>query len=37
MSDGFGWNFWGFFVLAAAWCVAYFVWAWWANRNERRG
>lgn len=35
MSDGFGWSFWGFFVLAALWCAAYFVWAVWANRRDR--
>ncbi len=35
MNDGFSWNFWGFFVLAAGWCAAYFLWAWWANRRNR--
>lgn len=34
MGNGFGANFWGFFVLAAAWCVVYFVWAVAANRRE---
>lgn len=34
MNDGFGWNFWGFFVLAAGWCVAYFVWAVRRNRSD---
>lgn len=34
MDSGFGASFWGFFVLAAAWCVAYFAWAIAANRRE---
>ncbi len=40
--SGFGWNFYGFFLFAAAWIVAYFVWAKWMaardrRRNEERG
>ncbi len=35
MNDGFGWNFWAFFLVAGVWCVAYFVWAIWANRRDR--
>lgn len=25
--NGFGWSFYGFFIAAAVWIVAYFVWA----------
>jgi hypothetical protein len=25
--NGFGWSFYGFFIAAAAWIAAYFVWA----------
>jgi hypothetical protein len=25
--SGFGWNFYGFFLFAAAWVAAYFAWA----------
>ena len=32
---GLGWNFWGFFLVAAVWCAAYFVWALRANRRDR--
>lgn len=35
MSSGLGWNFWGFFVVAALWCGGYFAWALWANRRDR--
>lgn len=35
MSQGFGWSFYGFFVIAALWCLLYFAWAVWANRRER--
>ena len=31
---GFGWNFYGFFVAAAVWVAAYFLWAYCANRRE---
>ncbi len=38
---GFGWNFYGFFLFAAAWIAAYFAWARWMARREaspgRRG
>lgn len=34
MEPGFGANFWGFFVMAALWCVAYFAWAVWTNRRD---
>jgi len=34
MDSGFGANFWGFFVLAGAWCVVYFAWAIAANRRD---
>ena len=34
MSEGFGWSFYGFFVVAAAWCVVYFVWAVRKNAQE---
>jgi len=30
---GFGWSFYGFFLVAALWIAAYFAWAWWANRR----
>jgi hypothetical protein len=36
---GFGWSFYGFFVLAVLWLAAYFVWAARAaarDRDERR-
>jgi hypothetical protein len=33
---GFGWSFYGFFLAAAAWLAAYFVWAWRAGRRDRR-
>ena len=28
---GFGWNFYGFFVAAAVWVIAYNIWAWAMN------
>lgn len=31
---GFGWNFYGFFLVAALWVLTYFVWARWQNRKE---
>lgn len=34
MSPGFGWSFYGFFVVAALWCLAYFAWAVWKNRGD---
>ena len=30
---GFGWSFYGFFLVAALWVAAYFAWARWANRK----
>lgn len=33
---GFGWNFYGFFLVAAVWVLAYYVWAHWQNREETR-
>jgi hypothetical protein len=33
-TEGFGWSFYGFFVAAAAWVTAYFVWAAWAGRRR---
>jgi hypothetical protein len=36
MTVGFGWNFYGFFIAAAAWIVCYFVWAFAVNARERR-
>lgn len=32
---GFGWSFYGFFLLAGVWVLAYFLWAFWANRRDR--
>lgn len=32
--NGFGWNFYGFFIVAAAWLSLYFVWAWWAGAKD---
>jgi hypothetical protein len=31
--NGFGWSFYGFFLAAAAWLAAYFLWA---RREARR-
>ena len=31
---GFGWNFYGFFLFAAAWIAVYFGWARWMERRE---
>lgn len=36
MSEGFGWNFYGFFLAAACWLGCYFLWAWYASRRDRR-
>lgn len=36
MNDGFGWSFYGFFVMAALWCVVFNVWALRKNAQERR-
>jgi hypothetical protein len=33
---GFGWSFYGFFVAAAVWLLAYFLWAFSAAARERR-
>jgi hypothetical protein len=33
--NGFGWNFYGFFLAAGAWLVCYFLWAWRAASRER--
>jgi hypothetical protein len=35
MSGGFGWPFYGFFIAAILWNVAYFVWARAAARRDR--
>jgi hypothetical protein len=32
---GFGWSFYGFFIAAGVWLVAYFAWAWHAGRTRR--
>jgi hypothetical protein len=34
--NGFGWNFYGFFLAALAWLVAYFLWAWRASADDTR-
>lgn len=31
---GFGGNFYGFFLVAAVWVLAYYVWARWQNNRE---
>jgi hypothetical protein len=33
---GFGWSFYGFFFMAVAWIVGYFVWAFAADARDRR-
>jgi hypothetical protein len=33
---GFGWSFYGFFVLAAVWLAAYFLWAVRAAARDRK-
>jgi hypothetical protein len=33
---GFGWNFYGFFIAAAAWVAIYNVWAWWVDARRSR-
>ena len=32
--NGFGWNFYGFFIAAATWLGLYFVWAWWVSAKD---
>jgi hypothetical protein len=32
---GFGWSFYGFFIVAAVWLLLYFVWAMAADARER--
>lgn len=32
--SGFTWSFYGFFLVAALWMVAYFVWAWRAAARD---
>jgi hypothetical protein len=32
---GFGWNFYAFFIAAAAWVILYNLWAWRLNRSGR--
>lgn len=32
--NGFGWNFYGFFIAAAAWLGLYFVWAKWVSAKD---
>jgi hypothetical protein len=34
--NGFGFNFYGYFIFAACWVAAYFAWAWSVNTRERR-
>jgi len=34
---GFGWSFYGFFLVAVLWITAYFVWAVAADTRDRRG
>jgi hypothetical protein len=33
--EGFGWNFYAFFLYAGAWVLGYFMWAFRANRRDR--
>jgi hypothetical protein len=33
--NGFGWNFYGFFLVGVVWCILYFIWAQWMTRRER--
>ncbi len=33
---GFGWNFYGFFLFAALWVCAYFLWIFYINKKEKR-
>ncbi len=33
--DGFGWNFYGYFVFSGAWIAVYFLWATWMARRDR--
>lgn len=34
-ENGFGFNFYGYFIFAACWVTAYFAWAWSVNNRER--
>lgn len=34
---GFGWSFYGFFIVAALWIAAYFAWVLVMDARERRG
>lgn len=34
MTEGFGMNFYGFFLYAGGWVVGYFLWAFYANRKD---
>lgn len=34
MTEGFGWNFYGFFLYAGVWVIGYFLWALHTNRKE---
>ncbi len=31
--NGFGWNFYGYFVFAVVWIAGYFLWALWMARR----
>lgn len=33
---GFGWSFYGFFLVAVVWIAAYFLWAFAADARDRR-
>ena len=33
---GFGWSFYGFFVVATVWIAGYFIWAFAAAARDRR-
>jgi hypothetical protein len=33
---GFGWSFYGFFIAAAVWMAAYFIWAFGAAAGDHR-
>lgn len=35
-KSAFGLNFYGYFIFAACWVIAYFAWAWQVNRREAR-
>ena len=34
MTEGFGLNFYGFFLYAGVWVIGYFLWAFRANRKD---